>query len=240
MYRFKEANTMQITDNKQSFIETWHEIETKYSRSALAEEVRLSAVTARALAVGQPIGAEELATIWDLPLADTRMILDAARGRTIQLDDNDRLIGAAGLSLEKTDYELGIGEKKLHAWCAWDALFLPAYLGSTVSIRSKDPYTGRAISIEVAPTAVLDYEPVTTVLSVLIPDPEAQSALETGPGTKRCSSMRFFADRDSAARWTATNPRLTILTPAEALQVAQATWLNLLTPSTNNLQRRTS
>lgn len=45
------------------------------------------------------------------------------------------------------------------AWCAWDTLFLPERLGTTLQVRSVDPVSNTAIELRVAPDRVESVEP---------------------------------------------------------------------------------
>lgn len=216
-----------FAENETAVLEAWDEIASRVPRAALTQEVELSVATARALASGQPLTEHQLSAVWGVPLEQTQQILEAAKGRSIEVDGEGRLVGAAGLSLNETAHELWVEGRNLFAWCAWDALFLPAYLDTRATVRSADPVTGEPITVEVAPTSIVDSEPDSAVLTVLVPDLDSDMGL-TGPGTERCSTMQFFADQGTAQNWIGGQTRIVTLTTTQALDIAHRTWLSLL------------
>lgn len=221
------GDNTEVSAAELALLDAWRNIEERVPRNALSQEVQLSIATARALAEGHALNVERLSETWGLPLEQTEQIFNAAKGRSIETDQDDQLIGAAGLSLNRTDYELAIRGRTMYAWCAWDALFLPAYLDASATVTSTDPVDGELITVEVSPTSIGRAEPDTTVLTILVPNLDSPEGLQTGPGTARCSAMHFFTDKATAVKWVGDRTDLVILNPTQALDIAQRTWLSL-------------
>ena len=218
---------MDYSKAETALLMAWRDIESRFPRAALSQEVHLSIATVRALTEGRPLSVELLSEAWGMPLDQTRQIFRAAKGRSIEVDDRDQLVGAAGLSLNETSHEMIIDGRSMYAWCAWDALFIPAYLDTPATVRSTDPANGDQITVEVAPTSIKSSKPDATVLSILVPSLDSPEGMQTGPGSARCSAMHFFTDEAIATKWVGDRTDLVILRPAQALDIAHRTWLSL-------------
>src|SRR4051812_15364564 len=88
----------------------------------------------RLLAEGQPVDAAALARVSARTEAEVRAQVQA--WPNVERDEPGRVVGFSGLTLRPTAHSFRVGEQKLHAWCAWDTLFLPALLDETAQIRS--------------------------------------------------------------------------------------------------------
>lgn len=218
---------MDYSTAESALIEAWRDLEARVPGDALTQEVQLSIATVRALAGGRPLNVERLSEVWGMPLDQTQQIFNTAKGRSIEVDQHDQLVGAAGLSLNETGHQVIVDGRTMYAWCAWDALFIPAYLDTPATVRSTDPSTSEPITLEVAPSAVITTEPEATVLTILVPNLDSPEGLQTGPGTARCSAMHFFTGESNATKWVGDRTDLVILDPTSALEVALQTWLGV-------------
>lgn len=218
---------MDYSTAESALIEAWRDLEARVPGDALTQEVQLSIATVRALAGGRPLNVERLSEVWGMPLDQTQQIFNTAKGRSIEVDQHDQLVGAAGLSLNETGHQVIVDGRTMYAWCAWDALFIPAYLDTPATVRSTDPSTSEPITLEVAPSAVITTEPEATVLTILVPNLDSPEGLQTGPGTARCSAMHFFTGESNATKWVGDRTDLVILDPTRALEVALQTWLGV-------------
>ena len=52
-------------------------------------------------------------------------------------DERGHVIGHGGLALDETVHRFDVDGRRLHAWCAWDTLFLPELLGAGTAARSR-------------------------------------------------------------------------------------------------------
>jgi alkylmercury lyase len=193
-------------------------------QEALDFEVRLTALTVRLLAKGQPVSAEQLAESWKLPLDQVHTILNQARGTKIEVDENGDLIGAGGLSLSPTPHRLILQDKTLYAWCAFDAMFLPGFLGQRLEIESIDPIREDPIKLTITPLGIESYSPKSTMLSIAIPGVSC-SIERQGPESEVCGQMHFFSSPDSAQDWLNQHPGSVMLTVEQAYQAAYTNWL---------------
>src|SRR5713226_5699751 len=66
-------------------------------------------------------------------------------------DDERRVVGFWGSAIAalEPEYRLRVDGKTSFAWCALDTLFIPAFLGKTVSVEASDPVTGEQVSLVV-------------------------------------------------------------------------------------------
>lgn len=119
-------------------------------------------------------------------------------------DEQRDIVGFWGLTAKPVSkHRLRIQGQERYAWCAWDCLFIPALLDQTVQVASVCPQTGELIELTVSPGAVKWLRPDTTVLSILVPDPEtAQKDVISA----FCHFVYFFKDREAARTWTAVHP----------------------------------
>ena len=81
---------------------------------------------------GRPIEVEEWAAAAGIDSAALREMLKSptVEGR-VQLDDDGRLLGIAGLTVEPSRHQLDIGGTIRWTWCALDAVGILGALGST-------------------------------------------------------------------------------------------------------------
>jgi alkylmercury lyase len=215
---------MNESETLATVLEAWQSISKDVPQEALDFEVRLTALTVRLLAKGRPVSAEQLAESWNMPLDQVLTILDQARGNTIEVDDNGDLISAGGLSLSPTPHHLILQDKTLYAWCAFDAMFLPGFLGQRLEIESIDPIRGDPIRMTITPLGIESFSPDSTVLSIAIPG-DSCAIEQLGPESEACGQMHFFSSPDSAQVWLNQHPGSVMLTAEQAYQAAYTNWL---------------
>src|SRR3954452_9360113 len=112
-------------------------------------------------------------------------------------DEQGRITGLWGLSVEPTSHALEFGGRTLYTWCAWDALFLPELLGGPAIVRSRCHTTGAPVRVTVHPDALGPADPTTTVLSMvpLVRD------LDLHVTDAFCGRVHFFASSEAARPW---------------------------------------
>ena len=94
-----------------------------------------------------------------------------ARG-TLQWDHTqDRLIATGGLSQHPTPHQLSLSHRKMYAWCAADAVGIPAALGLDAIISSTCHQCGMPITMEMKAGQIRQAEPNTARLWVSAGDP---------------------------------------------------------------------
>lgn len=113
-------------------------------------EVRLRLAGFRAVLAGRAVAAPDLAAELGLVLAEVhdRLADLAARG-LVELDDQGRLVGCMGLSTRPTSHRLRIGKREVYAWCAVDAVAIPAALEVDARIDTRCAGCGQPLRIDV-------------------------------------------------------------------------------------------
>ena len=135
-----------------------------------------------------------------VPRAD---VADAVAGLPpawLEAGDDENLIGFGGLTQAETRHRLDIDGRTLHAWCAFDCLFLPALLGRTVTVASSCPTTRTPITLTVSPDAIEVFAPANTVMSFVLPD---EASRRQSLRQVFCAHINFFAGTAAADHWLA-------------------------------------
>ncbi len=86
----------------------------------------------------------------------------------------DRLVGTGGLSIKPTPHSVSLKDLDLHAWCAADAVGIPAALDLDATIHSSCHTCGRTIQIVLTQGSIDTADPPDSMLWVFSGDP-AQS-----------------------------------------------------------------
>jgi len=63
--------------------------------------------------------------------------------------EDGRITGSAGLSLSHGPHRLTIGERSYRTWCAYDALGIPAALGTSARVETTCGECGKSISLNI-------------------------------------------------------------------------------------------
>ncbi|MFQ5747038.1 MAG: organomercurial lyase [Gemmatimonadota bacterium] len=186
---------------------------------------------------GEPVAPERLAE------ASGRdgCLVESFLGRWAMRDEQGRIFAFLGLTLRETRHRLTVEGRDLHAWCAWDTLFLPGLLGRTVEIASRCPETGDSIHLRVSPSKILESEPSGIVVSFITPsdlscNPEGCGETATVVAERSisrfCDFVHFLASRSAGQTWIANNPGTFLLTLEEAFDLGRRTNEGLLAPRT--------
>lgn len=110
------------------------------------DEQRLAAALLRLLSAGAPVTIAAAADAAGMPRARPGPVL--CSWPAVFRDDRGRVTGMWGLALAEMPRRIrraGIG---LHAWCAWDPLFLARVIGD-LQIATAGPVTGEAITYRI-------------------------------------------------------------------------------------------
>ena len=149
------------------------------------------------LDTGNPVTVEDLIDATGIPAARVAEIFDAVRVRgRVEFDDQDRIIGLAGLTLVPTRHQLTIGGSIRWSWCALDAVGILGALRATGTVKSSDPHTGDEIEIGFV-EGKAETEAHLFILGGY-----------TEEGNVRqnwCSRVNFFISRRAAEEWVADN-----------------------------------
>ncbi len=87
-------------------------------------------------------------------------------GRLRSRQDDGRIIGAGGLSLDPARQSLKIGTRTFGTWCALDAVGIPAGLEIDAIVTATCDDTGEPVSIRIEEGKVVETTPSDLVVSL--------------------------------------------------------------------------
>jgi alkylmercury lyase len=187
----------------------------------LPERTRIVARAAfAAVRGGERVGATEIAERTGLDsaavTADLQRLMSIGEAN---LDDEQRVVAVAGLSVVPARHALVLDGEPLHTWCAYDAVGIPAALGADAVVRTACAWCTRPIDVrfragrlESAAPAVLWFP--------------APWALDANPQLSWCPQANLFCTQEHHVAWRAAqgNPDGEALTLAEAVTRGAAWW----------------
>lgn len=180
----------------------------------------------RFLAEGEPVSPEQFALASQMVLDEVKNSFNALKNCGAEFDAEGNLVGVV-LTLNPTSHQFYVDGHNLYAWCALDAIFLPALLGQTAAVKSKCPATDVDIRLMITPEGIGMVSPPDTVLSVVIPGvtPSCQPGVKSGPQGPLCSAIHFFSAYEAASTWLVEHPGMAILSLDETWQLAREVWI---------------
>jgi alkylmercury lyase len=170
----------------------------------------------RVLATGRPASADGLAEALGISGEEVRSSLKTFQD--IQYDATGNVV-AAGLSLVPTPHRLWLDHQALFAWCALDTLMYPVLLHQTAQVESPCPVTGTIIRLTVTPTQIVDLDPPSAVVSIVVPTCSTESCSTRG---EFCNLVHFFSSAEAAGSWKVSQPQGYLVSVAEAYQLGRA------------------
>src|SRR5256885_1270529 len=162
---------------------------------------RLSLSLYRELARGGPVSPSSLADRVEMPAEAAVRQLRSWPG--VYYDGEQRVIGFWGLTIAPMPHRLRVSGRELYTWCAWDTLFLPALLDTTLDVESTCRASGDPVRLRVTTRGVESAQPAGLVVSFLLPDAEAMNVSVI---TSFCHYVHFFRSRDAARPWLDQQP----------------------------------
>jgi len=164
------------------------------------DTARLTVRTLRLLAKGRPVPMTEIDGLAS-DLDGAEEAVDFIKQMT-EKDAAGDIVGLVGLSLADHPHNFEVDGQDLHAWCAWDTLFLPPLLGQTAHIVSTDPATGQEVRLKITPDGVERAQPDDILVSVVVPaaDISANGSAEQIQAIF-CNFIHFFTTADAAVAW---------------------------------------
>ncbi len=169
----------------------------------------------RFLANGQPVSPEQLATTLDISHNEVTTILRQLPD--IEYNDEGNIV-ASGLSLLPTSHHFQVNGHALFTWCAMDALTYPMMLQQPAYVESLCPVTGTMIRLNVTPESVEFLEPVSAVVSFVIPE-KARTCCDVKGSF--CCNVLFFSSLEVTSVWRSEHQEAMVLPVGEAHQVAR-------------------
>ena len=199
-------------------------------RQAFTPDVsRLTVRLWREIARGGPVSpqwVEQIASALDLPQQTAREVLH----KMCERDGDGNVVGIAGLSQNQHPHRFTLNGIRLSTWCALDSLFLPVMLQQTALVSSPCPTTGETIRLTITQEGVTSYQPASTVISIVIPQP-TKNGLESVEEIWMtfCHHIHFFSSPQAAQEWFAAREQeIVILTIEEAFELGRLTLSEVL------------
>jgi len=177
---------------------------------------RLSLELYHELARGAPVSPSALAERADMRAEEVIRQLRDWPG--VYYDGEQRVIGFWGLTITPMPHRLRVNRRELYTWCAWDTLFLPALLDTTLDVESTCRASGDPVRLRVTTREVESAQPAGLVVSFLLPDAEAMNVSVI---TSFCHYVHFFRSRDAARPWLDKQPDTFLLPLADAFELGR-------------------
>ena len=177
---------------------------------------RLSLELYNELARGAPVSPSALADRADMRAEEVIRQLQSWPG--VYYDGEQRVIGFWGLTIAPMPHRLRVNRRELYAWCAWDTLFLPALLDTTLDVESTCRASDDPVRLRVTMRGVESAQPAGLVVSFLLPDAEAMNVSVI---TSFCHYVHFFRSRDAARPWLDQQPDTFLLPVEDAFELGR-------------------
>jgi alkylmercury lyase len=177
---------------------------------------RVALSTYQLLARGVPAPPAEIAANAGAQVETVQRILSDWIG--VYTDAENRVMAFWGLAIPKMKHRFEVDGVQLHAWCAWDTLFLPELLGRTALVESTCETSGEHVRLTVSPAGVESADPGAPFVSFVAPD---ASRFDGNIITSFCHYVHFFRSHKDGEAWVAENPSTFLLTLDEAVELAR-------------------
>ncbi|MCH8816260.1 MAG: hypothetical protein IIC92_00775 [Chloroflexi bacterium] len=194
-----------------------------------SDDARVLIAIWRRLAEGDPIRPADVSEISDA-LGVDRDAAEAFVREISERDDDDNILGVAGLSLNEHPHQFTVSGVRLSTWCAWDSLFLPPALGKEALVVSNSPSSGESITLTVTPEGVSSSSHPDAVVSMIMLDPAGDdgSSIESIYMTF-CQQVHFFANQAEAKEWSeGRDMKVVFLSLPDAFDLGKQAWASLL------------
>lgn len=191
-------------------------------QTALEGEV-IGAAFRRLLRTGAGITVHDLALDLGQPQRATGAAVEELHGRgRVRLDEEGRLVGAAGLSVRPDRHQIKLGGRAFWTWCAYDILGIFGALRADGWARSGSLHSGDSLEVRFHRG-----RPEPTSLVLFRPD-ESYMSCCANVYEDWCPNSNFFESAEVARAW-ATERHLPgrVLGLAEAADLATRSWAPL-------------
>ena len=176
---------------------------------------RLAAAVLRLLAAGEPVSVPAAAAATGVPASRAGPLLRSWPG--VFWDDRGQVTGFWGLALAPMPHRIRRGITDLHAWCAFDPLFLARVIGG-LQVTTADPVTSETIAYHIGDDGTVSgASHPRAVLSFLRPS----QPWDDNVMTTFCHYVWHFTSPATARRWTATHPGTFVLSLEDAAELAR-------------------
>jgi hypothetical protein len=172
------------------------------------------------LRTGAAAPISDLAADLDRPEPEIESAVEKLKGEGgIQVDDQGRVVGAAGLSIGPDRHRIELGERTFWTWCAYDILGIFGALLADGTAQSASPDSRESLEVRFH-----QGRPEPTSLVLFRPDDDFRSCCAS-VYEDWCSNSNFFESREAATTWAAARgiPGR-VLDLAEAAELATRNW----------------
>ena len=183
----------------------------------------------RRLAEGHPVSRQEIAQIAS-HLGISRDVAFSLMSRTSEQDSAGNTVGLIGLSLKTHPHRFEIDNQLMSTWCAWDTLFLPSMLKRAANVESFCPKTKKKVQVTIAPGGVVQYNPSSAVVSIVIPKTTKEGTASVEElWMLFCHNVHFFSSPEAASEWLSEKKLdAEVLTVEEGYELGQMAFAELL------------
>ena len=181
-------------------------------------EQKIALALYRLLLFGEPVLINTLSKEVNQTEASIDKVLQSWPG--LNFDEDNKMVGFWGLTIHETNHHLKVNDKNIYTWCAWDTLFIPELLNTTVQITSHCALSGDKISLTISPEGIEHAQPDSNkiMVSFLVPGEEE---LKENIITSFCYYVFFFRSRKDGELWMADHPNTFLLTLNEAFAIGK-------------------
>jgi hypothetical protein len=175
----------------------------------------LAAAVIRLLAAGEPVSVLAAAAAAGVPATRAGPLLRSWPG--VFWDDRGQVTGFWGLALAPMPHRIRRGTTDLHAWCAFDPLFLSLVIGG-LQVTTADPVTSETIAYRIGEDGTISgASHPHAVLSFLRPS----QPWDDDVMTTFCHYVWHFTSPATARRWTAAHLGTFVLSLSDATELAR-------------------
>ena len=179
------------------------------------DEQRLATAVLWLLSAGEPVAVPAAAARAGMPVSRADRVLRSWPG--VFWDSHGKVTGFWGLALADMPHRIRHAGTDLHAWCAFDPLFLARVIGG-LQVATADPITGEAITYRIGEDGTISgASHPHAVLSFLRPS----QPWDDDVMTTFCHYVWLFTSPASAQRWTATHPGTFVISLDDAAELAR-------------------
>ena len=179
------------------------------------DEQRLATALLRLLSAGEPAAVPAAAALTGMPVSRAEQVLRSWPG--VFWDGHGKVIGFWGLALADMPHRIRHAGTDLHAWCAFDPLFLARIIGD-LQVATTDPITGETITYRIGEDGTISgASHPNAVLSFLRPSQPGDDDVMT----TFCHYVWLFTSPATAQRWTATHPGTFVISLDDAAELAR-------------------